>query len=120
MKLGIRLFALLLVMIIVLAGCGEKPATSVDKDVNIQYLPEKVENPDNLIEYMNQKGMECNKHYPVPCHLQKAYKNLGYQEGDCPNAEYLASHCVTLPLFPEMTDEEVEMVIAACNAYTGK
>ena len=35
-------------MIIVLAGCGEKPATSVDKDVNIQYLPEKVENPDNL------------------------------------------------------------------------
>ena len=48
MKLGIRLFALLLVMIIVLAGCGEKPATSVDKDVNIQYLPEKVENPDNL------------------------------------------------------------------------
>ena len=48
MKLGIRVFALLLVMIIVLAGCGEKPATSVDKDVNIQYLPEKVENPDNL------------------------------------------------------------------------
>ena len=48
MKLGIRVFALLLVMIIVLAGCSEKPATSVDKDVNIQYLPEKVENPDNL------------------------------------------------------------------------
>ena len=48
MKLGIRVFALLLVMIIVLAGCGEKPATSVDKDVNIQYLPEKVENPDKL------------------------------------------------------------------------
>ena len=48
MKTRIRLFALLLVMITVLAGCGETPATSVDKDVNIQYLPEKVENPDNL------------------------------------------------------------------------
>ena len=48
MKLGIRVFALLLVMIIVLAGCGETPATSVDKDINIQYLPEKVENPDKL------------------------------------------------------------------------
>ena len=64
-------------------------------------------------------GMECNKHYPVPCHLQKAYEDLGYQKGDCPNAEYLASHCVTLPLFPEMTEEEVEMVVKACNAYEG-
>lgn len=79
-----------------------------------------VADPDDLIDYMNRKGMECNKHYPVPCHLQNAYKQLGYQEGDCPNAEYLAKHCVTLPLFPEMTDEEVKMVIDACNAYEGK
>ena len=79
-----------------------------------------VADPDDLIAYMNGKGMECNKHYPVPCHLQNAYKQLGYQEGDCPNAEYLAKHCVTLPLFPEMTDEEVKMVIDACNAYEGK
>lgn len=79
-----------------------------------------VEDPDDLIAYMNEKGMECNKHYPVPCHLQNAYKQLGYQEGDCPNAEYLAKHCVTLPLFPEMTDEEMKMVIDACNAYEGK
>ena len=78
------------------------------------------EKPDALIAYMDSKGMECNKHYPVPCHLQKAYAHLGYKEGDCPNAEYLASHCVTLPLFPEMTDEEVTMVIEACNAYTGE
>ena len=78
-----------------------------------------VENPDILIAYMNDRGMECNKHYPVPCHLQKAYQNLGYKKGDCPNAEYLADHCVTLPLFPEMTDEEVRMVIDACNTYEG-
>ena len=78
-----------------------------------------VENPDDFIAYMDKKGMECNKHYPVPCHLQKAYAPLGYQKGDCPNAEYLASHCVTLPLFPEMTEEEIQMVIAACNTYEG-
>lgn len=75
-------------------------------------------NPDDFIAYMEARGMECNKHYPVPCHLQKAYAGLGYREGDCPNAEYLAAHCVTLPLFPEMTDDEVEMVIRACNAYS--
>lgn len=78
-----------------------------------------VENADHLIAYMEEKGMECNKHYPVPCHLQKAYKDLGYQKGDCPNAEYLAEHCVTLPLFPEMTEEEVETVISALNEYKG-
>lgn len=78
-----------------------------------------VDEPDDFIAYMERKEIECNKHYPVPCHLQKAYENLGYQKGDCPNAEYLASHCVTLPLFPEMTEEEVDMVIGACNDYPG-
>lgn len=78
-----------------------------------------VENPRDFISYMEGKGMECNRHYPVPCHLQKAYEDLGYRKGDCPNAEYLAEHCVTLPLFPEMTEEEIKMVIEACNAYRG-
>lgn len=79
-----------------------------------------VKNPNHFIAYMEEKGMECNRHYPVPCHLQKAYENLGCRQGDCPNAEYLAAHCVTLPLFPEMTEEEVTMVIKACNAYLGE
>lgn len=74
---------------------------------------------EDFVQYMEAENVECNMHYPVPCHLQDAYKFLGYQEGDCPNAEYLASHCVTLPLFPEMTDQEVERVIALCNAYKG-
>lgn len=76
-----------------------------------------VENPDDMIAYMEGKGIECHKHYPVPCHLQKAYEDLGYKKGDCPNAEYLASHCVTLPMFPEMTEEEVDAVVRACNEY---
>ena len=55
---------------------------------------------EDFIRYMAEHDVECNMHYPVPCHLQKAYTDLGYQPGDCPNAEYLAAHCVTLPLFP--------------------
>lgn len=73
--------------------------------------------PEAFLSYMNEKGIECNRHYPVPCHLQEAYKDLGYKVGDCPNAEYLAAHCATLPLFPEMADDEVKMVIDAVNAY---
>ena len=74
---------------------------------------------EDFVQYMEKENVECNMHYPVPCHLQDAYKFLGYKQGDCPNAEYLAGHCVTLPLFPEMRDEEVDRVIALCNAYKG-
>lgn len=78
------------------------------------------ENPEDFVAYMERQGIECHRHYPVPCHLQKAYEHLGYKIGDCPNAEYLANHCVTLPLFPEMTDEEAGWVIDACNGYMGR
>lgn len=72
---------------------------------------------NDFIQYMERAGVECNMHYPVPCHLQKAYRGLGYGKGDCPNAEYLAEHCVTLPLFPEMREEEIERVVRLCNDY---
>ncbi len=77
----------------------------------------QVEERDKFLAYMEKAGVECHMHYPVPCHLQKAYGFLGGKEGDCPNAEYLANHCVTLPLFPEMREEEIQQVIALCNSY---
>lgn len=77
----------------------------------------QVEERDRFVQYMAEADVECNLHYPVPCHLQKAYMHLGGKEGDCPNAEYQAAHCVTLPLFPEMREDEVERVIELCNRY---
>ena len=77
----------------------------------------QVPDPQHFMEYMQSFSVECNRHYPLPCHLQEAYKELGYKRGDCPNAEQLADHCVTLPMFPEMTDEEVNLVIRLCNSY---
>lgn len=78
-----------------------------------------VEDRDGFVKYMADADVECNLHYPVPCHLQNAYANLGYKEGDCPNAEYLAKHCVTLPLFPAMEEWEIRRVIDLCNSYEG-
>lgn len=72
---------------------------------------------EDFMEYMEAQNIECNMHYPLPCHLQKAYASLGYKKGDYPHAEYLAEHCVTLPLFPEMRKDEVDRVIKACNEY---
>lgn len=56
-------------------------------------------------------------HYPVPCHLQKAYAHLGHKRGDFPNSEALADGCLSLPMFPELTDAEVQRVIEVINRY---
>ena len=77
----------------------------------------QVDDPDDFISYMAKNDIECQRHYPVPCHLQEAYKGLGYREGDCPNAEELAAHCVTLPMYPELTAEETDRIISTANAY---
>ncbi len=72
---------------------------------------------DDLVTYLNKKNIFPALHYPVPCHLQKAYANLGYKQGDFPNSEYLAAHCVSLPMYAELTDDEVSFVIDSLNKY---
>ena len=72
---------------------------------------------DDLMKFLNERNIMPALHYPVPCHLQKAYAHLGYKQGDCPNAEYLAAHCVSLPMYAELTDDQVQAVIDALNSY---
>jgi dTDP-4-amino-4,6-dideoxygalactose transaminase len=72
---------------------------------------------DDLVSYLNQHNIFPALHYPVPCHLQKAYAHLGHKNGDYPNSEYLAAHCVSLPMYAELTDEEVNTVIDCLNNY---
>lgn len=72
---------------------------------------------DGLMNYLKAEHIHPGLHYPVSCHLQQAYAHLNYKPGDCPNAEYLAAHCLSLPMYPEMTDEEVDRVINVMNAY---
>jgi dTDP-4-amino-4,6-dideoxygalactose transaminase len=72
---------------------------------------------DGLVKYLNAHNIFPGLHYPVPCHLQKAYTHLGYKAGDCPQAEYLASHCLSVPMYAELTDEEVSYVIEVLNAF---
>jgi dTDP-4-amino-4,6-dideoxygalactose transaminase len=76
-----------------------------------------VKNRDHFMDYMSANSINPGLHYPVPCHLQKAYSHLGHQEGDFPNSEHLAAHCVSLPMYAELTDEQVEKVIELLNDY---
>ena len=75
------------------------------------------EKRDELIKHLNNNNIFPGMHYPVPCHLQKAYEHLGYKKGDCPNSEYLAEHCLSLPMFAELTDNELNYVINIINKY---
>jgi dTDP-4-amino-4,6-dideoxygalactose transaminase len=72
---------------------------------------------DHLMKYLNERNIFPGLHYPIPCHLQKAYAGLKYQKGDFPNAEYLAAHCLSLPMYAELSDEEVDYVIQTLNSY---
>lgn len=75
------------------------------------------ENREELTQFLNTKEIFPALHYPVSCHLQKAYEHLGYKKGDFPNAEYLAEHCLSLPMYAEMTEGMVDRVIEALNQY---
>jgi dTDP-4-amino-4,6-dideoxygalactose transaminase len=75
------------------------------------------ENRGELTKFLNGKNIFPGLHYPVPCHLQKAYASLGHKNGDFPHSEYLANHCLSLPMYAELTDEEVDYVIKTLNSY---
>jgi len=70
-------------------------------------------NRDKLIEHLKKKNIASLIHYPIPLHLQKAYSYLGYKEGELPVAETISKEIVSLPCYPELTDEEVGEVVGA-------
>ena len=70
---------------------------------------------DRIRRELEARGIETGLHYPVPVHLQEAYADLEHRPGDFPIAERVASDCLSLPLFPEMTDEQQDRVVAALH-----
>jgi dTDP-4-amino-4,6-dideoxygalactose transaminase len=74
---------------------------------------------DELIQYLNDKGISAGMHYPIPVHLQKQMNGLGYMPGDFPASEFNASNCVSLPMFESLTDEQVTYVITSLNDFRG-
>lgn len=76
-----------------------------------------VEDKEAFVKHLADNGINAAYHYPVPCHLQKAYAHLNYKVGDFKNSEYLAAHCVSLPMYAELTEEETATVIDVVNKY---
>ena len=80
----------------------------------------KVDNRDDLQKYLADKGISTVIHYPIPIHLQEAYKGLGHKEGDFPITEKLAKSILSLPMFPELKDEEIKSVCETVKEFVNK
>ncbi|MCS7283547.1 MAG: DegT/DnrJ/EryC1/StrS family aminotransferase, partial [Anaerolineae bacterium] len=72
---------------------------------------------DALQAFLRERGIGTLVHYPVPVHLQPAYADLGYREGSLPVSEALAREVLSLPMYPELTDEEVQRVAEAVREF---
>ncbi len=77
----------------------------------------RTQNRDALISTLAQKGVSCGIHYPVPIHLQKAYRFLGHQQGSFPIAEKCAEQLVSLPMFAELRQEQIEGVCQEIRSF---
>ncbi len=79
----------------------------------------RVPTRDGLQVYLKERGIFTGIHYPVPNHLQPALKDLGYKEGDFPVTEQAVKEIISLPMFAEITDEEIKTVAEAVKEFFG-
>jgi dTDP-4-amino-4,6-dideoxygalactose transaminase len=70
-----------------------------------------------LARYLSDRGVQTGIHYPIPVHLQPAYKSLGYGQGAFPVCEYLAERVLSLPMYPELTEAQIEHVVACIGEF---
>jgi len=75
---------------------------------------------DDLKKHLETNGVGCALHYPVPLHLQKCYAGLGYEPGDFPVAERAARECLSLPIYPELTDGQIRRVADVIGSFFRK
>jgi len=72
---------------------------------------------DELKKFLDENGIGNAVHYPMPLHLQKAYAHLGHKAGDFPVAEKAARECLSLPMFPELTEAQMQRVALVVKEF---
>ncbi len=75
---------------------------------------------DPLKRFLEKQEIGSGLHYPLPLHLQKCYASLGYHTGDFPVAERAANECLSLPIYPELSDEQIDFTCAQIHRFFSK
>ena len=80
----------------------------------------RVDDREALMSFLKDQGIGTGIHYPIPLHLQNAYRDLGYVPGDFPVTEKVAAEIVSLPMYPQLHAHQqryvVEMILKFCHA----
>lgn len=77
----------------------------------------KCKERERLQRFLTERGIATNKHYPIPLHLQEAYRDMGFVRGDYPLAEEISQSELSIPLFNGMTEVEIKYVINSINEF---
>jgi len=103
-----------------LAGLAIKTPFVPDYTTHIyhQYVLRTTSSNKKFMDYLQEHGIDSRVFYPVPLHLQKCFKYLGYKKGDFPQAEKAAKQTFTLPIYPELTGKEKNYIIKAVKEFS--
>ena len=74
--------------------------------------------PDALQMHLKERGISTSIYYPLPLHLQECFKDLGYSAGDLPVCEQASGEVLSLPMFPELSEEEQGCVVGAIKTFS--
>ncbi|HET6275273.1 MAG TPA: DegT/DnrJ/EryC1/StrS family aminotransferase [Candidatus Cybelea sp.] len=97
-----------------LSKIGIKPPASIAKEAHVYHLYViEVEHRDRVAALLRERGIATGIHYPIPIHLQAAYAELGLGRGAFPRTERSAERLLSLPMFPELTVEQIDLVADA-------
>jgi dTDP-4-amino-4,6-dideoxygalactose transaminase len=95
------------------------PATAPDRGHVYHLYVIRHQDRDALREALAERGVQTAVHYPLPIHLQKPFRELGWKPGDLPVTEELARTCLSLPMYPELTQEQIERVADSVRDAAG-
>ena len=101
------------------SGTNIKFPFVVDYSTHIyhQYVLRVKTGRDKLIEHLKEKGIDARIYYPIPLHLQKCFKYLGYKKGDFKESEKASAEVLAIPVYPELTKEELDYIVASIQEF---